>query len=140
MTIRRVVVIGAVIVVLLLVGNWCLGKMQTGMGSQNSPVNTAKGAVMAMEAMNPEKVVAYFTPIPGQIMATRLANTFSKMDKLDIQNFKGMLILQEGAAARVQVTYDMVFTQGGYVNTEHCAKTLKLVNPDGKKWYVNEVF
>ncbi len=136
---RRVIIIGALIVVLLLAGNWCLGKMQTGMGSTNSPVNTAKSAVMAMESKDVAKVTAYFTPIPGQVMATRLTNTFSKMDKLDIQNFKGMLVLQEGAAARVQVTYDMVFTQSGYVNTEHCAKTLKLVQLD-KKWFVNEVF
>jgi hypothetical protein len=49
-------------------------------------------------------------------------------------------MLNEGAAARVEATYDMVFTSSlGQISTEHCQKTIKLVLIEGK-WYVNEVF
>ena len=111
----------------------------SGVGSMSSPENTAKNAIMALESKDGSKVAAYFTPIPGALMGQRVDATLSGFDTMDIQNLKCMLILQEGASARVQAVYDMVVTVNGAVNIQHCSKVIKLVQLE-KKWWINEVF
>jgi hypothetical protein len=116
-----------------------MSKLGGGIGSTNSPEGTTKSAIMSIEKMDATKVAAYFTPVPGALESQRLKSMFASWDTIDIQNLKCMLVLKEGASARVQAVYDMILSQGGYINTEHCSKTLKLVQID-KKWYINEVF
>lgn len=142
MSIRRLVVIGVVVVLLVWGVISCYSYMQSSTVSLGSPVGAAKGAIEAMESMEPAKVTAYFTPIPGALMGTRLINTYKNITKLDIQNLNAMLVLNEGSAARVEVTYDMVFTTSlGQISTEHCSKIIKLVFNESKdKWLINEVF
>lgn len=138
---RRIIIIAVLVIALIGGAGLCVSKVQIGgtAGPGKNPEATVKAAIMAMEKMDPAKVTPCFTPIPGASMANRLATLYSKVDSIDIQDLKCMLVLDEGVAARVQATYNMVFAQGGYVNTERCNKTIKLIKLDGK-WYINEPF
>lgn len=136
---RRLILIIVVVVVVLWLGGTCLTKLGSGVGSTNSPENTAKSAVMAFESKDGAKVAAYFTPIPGALMSQRVNVQLSSFDTIDIQNLKCMLVLKEGSSARVQAVYDMVVTVNSAIDIEHCSKVIKLVELEGK-WYVNEVF
>jgi hypothetical protein len=136
---RRIIVIGVIVVIVIWLGITCVGKLGSGIGSTNSPEGTTRAAIMSLEGKDGTKVATYFTPIPGALMSQRVNSMFANFDTIDIQNLKVMLVLKEGSSARVQAVYDMILTQGGYINTEHCSKTIKLVQID-KKWYINEVF
>ena len=136
---RRIIVIGVIVIVVIWLGITCLNKVGSGVGSMSSPENTAKSAIMTLESKDGAKVAPYFTPIPGALMGQRVDATLSGFDTIDIQNLKCMLILQEGASARVQAVYDMVVTVNGAVSIQHCSKVIKLVQLE-KKWYINEAF
>ena len=137
---RRLIVFGIIIVLGIWGAITCVGYFQSSTVSLDSPVGAAKGAIQAMESMDPAKTTAYFTPIPGAKMFSRLTNVYRNITKLDIQNLNAMLVLDEGVAARVEATYDMVFTTAlGQINTEHCQKIIKLVLYE-EKWHINEVF
>ena len=140
MKLRRIIVIGVIVIIVLWLGITCVGKLGSGIGSTNSPEGTTRAAIMSLEGKDAAKVAAYFTPIPGALMSSRVNNLYRNIKSLDIQNLNAMLMLNEGAAARVEATYDMVFTSSlGQISTEHCQKTIKLVLIEGK-WFVNEVF
>ncbi len=137
---RKLLLIVLVIAVLWFGGSWCVSRLSSGMGSINTPEATSKAAIMSLETLEPAKVQAYFTPIPGQLMANKLARTYLNLKALDVQNLRVMVVSEEGSAARVEAAYDMVLTsQLGALSTEHCAKTIKLIQQD-KKWYINEAF
>ena len=108
-------------------------------GPGTTPEQTAKAAVLALAKLEPEKATLFFTPIPGAAMANRLADLYMNIESLDIEDLTVILTLEEGVAARVQATYNMIFTAQGYTNTEHCSKIIKLVKIDGK-WWINDVF
>jgi hypothetical protein len=136
---RRIIVIGIIVIIVLWLGITCMSKLGSGIGSTNSPEGTTRAVIMSLEGKDGTKVATYFTPIPGALMSQRVNSMFANFDKVDIQNLKVMLVLKEGSSARVQAVYDMILTQGGYINTEHCSKVVKLIQLDGK-WFVNEVF
>lgn len=137
---RRLIILGLIIILGIWGAITCVGYFQSSMVSMDSPVGAATGAIQAMESMEPAKTIAYFTPIPGALMHTRLTNMYKNITKLDIQNLNAMPVLNEGAAARVEAAYDIVATSAlGQINTEHCKKIIKLVSIDGK-WFINEVF
>jgi len=139
MRIRRLIIIGAIIALLFVGGSICMGKLDFSSARTDTPVNTASAAIMAMEKKEAAKVTQYFTPTPGAAMANRLNILFAKCETIDIANLSVMLVLEEGVAARVQASYDIIWTQGGYVNTQHEARLIKLVKYE-KRWWINEAF
>ncbi len=137
---RRIVFLGILIILLIWGIISCMSYVGSSLGNINTPESTTKAVIMSMESMKPDKTVAYFTPIPGALMRTRLGTMHTNISKLDIQNLRTMVMSNEGSAARVQAVYDVVFTTNlGEVGTQHYAKTIKLINQDDK-WLVNEVF
>lgn len=137
---KKFIIIGIILVIAVFGVGKCANLIHIGSdGPGATPEKTVKGAVLALAKLEPEKVTAYFTPVPGAAMANRLATLYMNMESLDIEDLTVILILEEGVAARVQATYDMIFTAQGYTNTEHCSKIIKLVEIDGK-WWINDVF
>lgn len=137
MRVRRLVIVGVLILALVVGGGYCLSNLPSSI-KQGSPEAVAKGAILALETKDADKVTAYFTPIPGRLMTTRLTSTF-QFDSVKIQDLVVHTILNEVSSARVQAVYDMVVTKDGVVNVQHCNKVLKLVKIDGK-WWINEPF
>lgn len=137
MRVRRLVIVGILILALVLGGGYCLSKLPSSI-KQDNPEAVAKAAILALETKNAGKVTAYFTPIPGRLMATRLAPIF-QFDSIKIQDLVVQTTLNEVSSARVQAVYDMVVTKDGILNVQRCNKVLKLVKIDGK-WWINEAF
>lgn len=141
---RRIIMIAIVIIVLVGGAAICSGQLNFGSisntsGPGDSPKETVKGAITSLEDMNPDKTVSYFTPVPGSAMKNRLALLFSNMDSLDIENMRVIVIAEEGVAAKVQVSYSMIYTAKGYINAENRSHVIKLVKIEDK-WYINEAF
>ena len=137
---KRVLVIVGVLLLVLIVGGICVSSMSSSRVTGNDAAAITKAAVMAIETMDTTKVVAYFTPLPGGAMLSRLDALYSGIKSLSIEHLNVLLIATEGSSARVQASYDMVFTSSvGAVNTQHCDKVVKLIQVDSK-WYINEPF
>jgi len=141
MKLRRIIVIGVIVIIVLWLGITCVSKLGSGTGSVNTPEGAVKSVIMSFEGRDSAKVASYFTPIPGALMAHRTDSMFTNFDTIDIQNLRVMLILKEGSSARVEATYDMVVTVNGAVDTQHVVRTIKLVESvSEKRWYINEAF
>ena len=136
---RRIIVVGILLLLLVVSGGYCISQLPGNKIKQSNPEEVVKAAISALETKDTDKVTAYFTPIPGRIMSTRLKETTFVFDSIDIQDLVVYRTLDEISSVRIQAVYDMVVTSGGIVNVQHCNKVLKLVRIDGK-WWINEAF
>ena len=96
-------------------------------------------AISAIPGGDIEKVVENFTPMARTLMIQRLQGMYAYGD-IDIENLETILLYEDGRAARVNATYDIILMQGGYTDTQHCNKNIKLILNTDEKWYINEAF
>lgn len=105
----------------------------------NSIEGVVTRAINAIPGGDIENVVENFTPLARTLMVPRLQGMYAYGD-IDIENLETILLYEDGIAARVNATYDIIIMQGGHTDTQHCNKNIKLIlNTDGK-WYINEAF
>jgi len=83
-------------------------------------------------------VLVYFTPVPAGSMKNTLVRLFSGCDKIEVQNYKAMTTYEEGLAAHVDASWDLVLWVHNSPAVEHFAKTVKLIKIEDQ-WYINMV-
>jgi len=115
-------------------GLGCAGKVDT-----SSPVAVAKAAIEAIDTGDTEEVCQYFTGVPAQQMRVKLDRLYSRTGKVNVDNVTVSLEYEQGIAARVWASYDLIVEAYGEVNVENVVVKLKLVDIEGT-WLINEAF
>lgn len=136
--IRRLIFLGVVGLLVILGSVFCqsMGYHQAGMGSPNS---TVEGTLRAYGTENPDNIIAYFTPTYAALMQENLKSLFAATQGVSIQNISTMTVYQEGLAAHVQASWDMVTKVNGQTSTRHYSKLINLIKNTDGKWYINQI-
>lgn len=108
-----------------------------GCGGSSSPEATVKGAFVAVQEMDAEKLGSYFTEDIREEVVAGADLAFSLIDKIEISNLKVKTVSQTEDAATVETEYDYKVTLFGQSNTDHRSNILELVKVDGK-WLITQ--
>ncbi|MGB2855724.1 MAG: hypothetical protein WBC61_03635 [Dehalococcoidia bacterium] len=125
-------------VVLVLALAALLGSTLLGCGGGGAgPEDTVRGALEAMEAMDAEKMVTYFTEEMSEDVEFGMEVVFALIDEIKISNVETKVLSQTEDEATVEVEFDLETTVFDETEEEHLTETYDLVKEDGK-WLISE--
>ena len=125
-------------VVLVLALAALLGSTLLGCGGGGSgPEDTVRGALRAMEAMDAEKMVTYFTEEMSEDVEFGMEVVFALIDEIKISNVETKVLSQTEDEATVEVEFDLETTVFDETEEEHVTEPFNLVKEDGK-WLISE--
>jgi hypothetical protein len=125
-------------VVLVLALAALLGSTLLGCGGGGAgPEDTVRGALEAMEAMDAEKMVTYFTEEMSEDVEFGMEVVFALIDEIKISNVETKVLSQTEDEATVEVEFDLETTVFDETEEERVTEPFNLVKEDGK-WLISE--